>query len=291
MPANPADAPHVPESWTDLARRLTRGEAKRVFVLGAADSGKSTLCRFLLDAVRAAGRPAAILDLDPGQKLIGPPACVTLGRTGADGGLALAAMAFVGAIDPMRGFRRTVQGTARLSGLPAAEEIVLANSDGLLRGPGRSLKAAEIRSFQPDLLVTLGGDPALDAVLEDHAGLPARRLEASSLARRKTQGERKAARRQAFHSHFAVARPWPVPAGRLRIEDAPAAGLPPRLLAGLADRNGHDLALAIVLTPGDPTGHGLVLLTGPAGRRHARRLRCGSLVLDADCREQRLSTS
>ncbi len=68
----------IPPDWDDAAARIANGGLRRVMVLGAADGGKSTFCRFLLDELRARDRRAALLDADIGQKTVSPPACVTL---------------------------------------------------------------------------------------------------------------------------------------------------------------------------------------------------------------------
>ena len=76
---------------------------KRILVVGAKDSGKSTLCRILQSAAVSAGRSGAILGLDVGQKMIGPPACVTLGVATEAGAVAvLIGLAFAQTTDPIR---------------------------------------------------------------------------------------------------------------------------------------------------------------------------------------------
>ena len=49
-----------------------------VLLIGGMDTGKTTLSRELLTAALAAGRPAALLDADVGQKTVGPPATISL---------------------------------------------------------------------------------------------------------------------------------------------------------------------------------------------------------------------
>jgi polynucleotide 5'-hydroxyl-kinase GRC3/NOL9 len=116
-------------------------------------------------------------------------------------------------------------------------------------------------------------------LLAGHAEVPAVGLATSTSARRKTQGQRRAARREAFRRYFADA---PVRRMALRVEGE----LPPRLLAGLADRAGRDLGLAIVLGS-EPAGGTLAVLTPVA---KARQLRPGRLALTEDFREVRLAT-
>jgi len=183
--------PDVPPDWVEAARRIAAPDIRCVLVLGPTDSGKSTLCRFLLRV--ASARDPALLDTDPAQKLVGPPACVTFGRRGADGEPALSALAFLSTLDPLRGWWRLVAGTERLA-VEATAGLLLVNTSGLLRSAGRRLKAAKIAAVGPDLLLALGEDPGLEKVLADHPAIPALRLPRPPLVRRKGEGERRALR-------------------------------------------------------------------------------------------------
>jgi polynucleotide 5'-hydroxyl-kinase GRC3/NOL9 len=103
----------VPPDWREALAAGLDG-SKRILLLGPRDAGKSTFARALLAAAAARLMHAALLDLDVGQKLVGPPACVTLGRSGPNG-LDLLGLAFVGTTDPVRGWRPLVAGAERLS--------------------------------------------------------------------------------------------------------------------------------------------------------------------------------
>ena len=169
----------------------------------------------------------ALLDTDLGQKTVGPPACVTLGRPGAGGGVELTGLAFAGETDPVRAWRLVADGVERLAP-GAGADLVVADSDGLLAGPGRRLKAALIRAFGPDLLLALGEDPALEAVLADHAAVPALKLAGSALSRRKTSGQRRGVRREAFRRYFEGATVLNADGRNVTVEGA----LSDRLLVG-----------------------------------------------------------
>ena len=274
----------IPQGWAAAADHVLSGNG-RVLVLGPRDAGKSTFCRYVMDCAVAAGRSAALLDADTGQKTVGPPACVTLGRP-VNGDLTLDALVFVGTTNPVRGWHGIVAGIGRLAA-EAAADVLLVNTGGLLAGPGRRLKAAKIEALNPDLLIAIGRDPGLDRVFADHPGLPVLRLAPSRRARRKAEGERRATREQAFRDYFAGARAWSVAARDLVIEGAPAGALPERLLVGLADEAGRDLALGIV----SRIEAGRLTVSTPVERNRVRLLRCGALLLDEAFREIRPAPS
>ncbi|MDJ0389522.1 Clp1/GlmU family protein [Roseomonas sp. E05] len=269
----------TPPDWERALQHILASGARRIMLLGPTDAGKSSFCRLLLARAARAQRPVALLDADLGQKQLGPPACVTLGHPAA-GGPELDGLAFVGTTEPLRGWRRLIAGTVRLKGEAGAALLVI-NTSGLLRGAGRRLKAAKIAALGPDLLIPLGADAATEAVLADHAGLPALRLARAPLARRKGEGERRALRRAAFQAYFAPAPVWSLPLGGLHLEGEDGQGLPaPGRLAALVDEAGRDMALALVLA-----GDGSLQVQGPQPRRPVAGLRWGRLSLDAAWRE------
>src|SRR3954447_25913027 len=116
---------HVPPDWRDAAARIAHKDVHRVMVIGAADAGKSTLCRFLLGKARARGRTSVLLDADVGQKTVGPPACVT--PAGGDS----SKLAFVCTTDPVQGWRRVVD-RARWLAHEVDSDLVVVSTSGLL---------------------------------------------------------------------------------------------------------------------------------------------------------------
>lgn len=259
---------HVPPCWADAATWILKEDIRRAIVIGAVDAGKSTLCRFLFDHAPRTGRTAALLDTDVGQKTVGPPASVTLLESG---GMRLS---FVGTTDPVRGWTRLVEGTHRLANATSAD-LTIINTSGLLTGPGRKLKAAKIEAAKPELLIAVGSGPDLEAVLRDHPDIPCLRLACSPEARRKTDGERRAARREAFRQYFAGA----------TVRDLRAEDLRPmernchasnRLLVGLADEPGRHLGLGIVC---EATRATMRVMT-PVAEGRIRRIVPGSIRLD-----------
>jgi polynucleotide 5'-hydroxyl-kinase GRC3/NOL9 len=247
-------------------------------VLGAADAGKSTLCRVILAHAARAGRPMAVLDADPAQKLLGPPACVTLGH--GIGGQA-AAIAFLGTLNPLQGWQGLIAGVRRLSADAGSDGLLLVNTSGLLAGAGRRLKAAKIAAARPDLLLALGEDPGLEAVLRDHVAIPTLRLPRSPLARRKGEGQRRALRRLAFRAYFAGAPAWLLALDGLRPEGVPPDGADDAAgcLLALEGADGRDLVLGVVLADERPAR---LHLRAPRPTAPPAALRWGALRLGED---------
>ncbi len=230
---------HVPPGWDAAAQHIHRHGFRRVLVLGAKDTGKSTFCRFLAETAAQSGRSTALLDTDVGQKLVGPPACVTMDDPQ---GLSLA---FVGTTNPVLGWPRLVEGTRRLAQQTDADCLIV-NTSGLLTGPGRSLKAAKIDALRPDLLIAVGEGQSLDAIAHDASVLPSLCVPASREARRKTDGERRMARREAFRQYFSQSGVLKLVSGVLTPSHVEAP-LPARLLVGLSNEPNHDLGLGLLL--------------------------------------------
>ncbi|HEV2560278.1 MAG TPA: Clp1/GlmU family protein [Microvirga sp.] len=267
---------HRPAAWLDAAAAILGGRPRRVMVLGPVDAGKSSFCGFLAAAASSAGLDVEGLCTDLGQKWIGPPACVTRGHTDGEGGLALQDLAFVGTTDPVRGSQALIEGAARLAWQSRAEMVVM-NTSGLLAGPGWALKAKKIAALDPDCLVAVGDDLTFDRLLADYRGRLVVRVPSSPFARRKTEGERRAARREAFRAYFADAtvQPWPAEASGLEADGS----MLPRHLSALA-ADGRDLGLGIAVEEGCLT---------PVGMAAVRAVRWGAIMVDEAFRDRPLA--
>ena len=66
----------IPDSWKKLDPKKLAG---LTLIIGAPDTGKSTLARYLYDLLNQHSAPVAFVDGDPGQSVLGPPTTMTLG--------------------------------------------------------------------------------------------------------------------------------------------------------------------------------------------------------------------
>lgn len=280
-------ASDVPAAWRRAAERIAARDRARVMIVGAPDTGKSTACHVLAQHLLGSGHGVAVVDADVGQKDIGPPATVGLGYPAEDRALAAtpaAGLAFVGGSNPARHMMALVTGTLRLV-QEADAPFVIVDTSGLVRGPGRALKAAKVNALMPDFVLALDRGDELDGLLAACRHVPTLRLKPSHRARRRSRAARAAARQAAFARYLAGARRRHLSLDRVAIQGtalftgrrceteaalhaeetadgllvvAPAegadfaeaqtypAGFERGLVCGLADGAGRDLGLGVV---------------------------------------------
>ncbi len=235
----------LPPAWAELIALLAAASWRRLVVLGGTDVGKSSFCRLLSSHLASEGQRVALLDADLGQKMIGPPACVSLARCTAAGSLDLQHIRFVGEVSAAANMAGTIAATARLAGASNADRLVV-NTSGLVTGPGVALKRWKLDALDPDRVVAIASADELAAVL---TGLPSDRvhfLRPSSAARRKSSSLRGSNRRSSLLAALGECRPVSLPG--LVAEDllrSPPAGDTLRL-CGLADETGEDRSLGLV---------------------------------------------
>jgi polynucleotide 5'-hydroxyl-kinase GRC3/NOL9 len=247
--------------WREAIARAA--EAERVAVLGPTDAGKSAFIRTMAEA----REDLRLIDLDPGQKMVGPPGTASLGRWSADGPL-LERFVFLGSTS-VGSFRALAQAAAALG--EAAERRFVANTSGYVGGPGAAMQGMTLAALKPDLVVCIGEAPALEPVLARWPG--AVRLQRSPLATRKTEGFRRAVRQRAFAEALEGASVQ-VLAGTGFVPEPPAAFVSDaRPVCALADAGGEDLELGLLL--GWDSGGANVLARGAS--RPVAALRLGKM--------------
>jgi len=220
----------IPPAWEEAARLfLKRGGI--TMVLGAGDTGKSTLCRYLVDRAFRAGEATALVDLDLGQSHLGPPAALGLALFPplfpGDAPIFPHALVFVGQTSPAGAVLEVVVGCRVLVDRAQEQGVsrVVVNTSGFVYGGAAlRLKRAQLELLRPRLLLALARGGEL-APLMDHltGGDPAAcmLLPVSSRAVRKTMEERRWNREARFQRFFEPARPLTLPLAQVRWQGLP----------------------------------------------------------------------
>jgi polynucleotide 5'-hydroxyl-kinase GRC3/NOL9 len=143
-----------------LVERLVR-EANVIMLIGAPDTGKTTLARQLLAAGIEAERTAAYIDADVGQTMVGPPACVGLkwvrSRQDMEDFSHADDLRFVGSISPERLVLQEVLATATLVAVAREQaDFIIIDTTGAVSGvTGQTLKYHKMEMCRPDVVVAL----------------------------------------------------------------------------------------------------------------------------------------
>lgn len=278
----------IPPDWEKLDLSRLKGV---LMVIGAPDSGKSVFVQYLEARLRSEGTFPAVIDGDPGQSRLGPPATLSLQLPSpkGDGGSLL--HRFVGSVSPTGHMLEVLTGTSRLveAARRAGAGTILHDTSGLIapdRG-GHALKRAKIDLLSPTALFALSRQRELEKLL-----IPLRRsrrirvidLPTSPAARSRERSERRSYRARRFAAYFAEARPlslvWPrygvIPEPYFSVDD----------LVGLEDREGlcRGLGLVAEVQPGERR---LVLKTPLHDPRGIDILRIGDLQVDPETFEDR----
>jgi polynucleotide 5'-hydroxyl-kinase GRC3/NOL9 len=160
-----------PQDWQQALDAALAGPGV-VFLMGATDTGKTTLALQIANAALARSRRVGFIDADVGQSEVGPPGAI---------GLALpsepaesfaewrpAAIAFVGATSPFGRLLDVVVGVRRLAdeARRRGAETVVVDTSGLISGPvAIKLKMAKLEVLQPAVILALRRGRELDSLL------------------------------------------------------------------------------------------------------------------------------
>jgi polynucleotide 5'-hydroxyl-kinase GRC3/NOL9 len=220
----------APESWKELVSHIEayKGKAK-IFVLGAVDTGKSYLCSYLVKQLCKNGKSAALIDTDPGQSLLGPPATVAMAlfretrdrehyrgifqRPDSITTAQVLSMGFVGSISPAGNFLQVLVGLKKLIDKAVSYSVpsIIINTSGLISQPGgREFKFQKIDMVAPSHLIAVQRTRELEPIVKNFAKRPSislTRLKISPAVRRKTPAERISYRKRLFDQYFQDATP------------------------------------------------------------------------------------
>ncbi len=218
------------------------------------DAGKTTLCRFL-GQVLSEQYCTAVVDCDPGQSVIGPPACLGLGWEPWRGGEPVA-LRLVGASTPARHFLQTLSGIRRLGDLALAlgAERLIFDASGYDDSPaGREFQHQVVDLLQPEHLVALQRSGEMEPLLASftrRARPRIHRLAVSSAATARTPAARRRYREERFAAYLQRAR-----SQELGVKDTGFHGMIPVLrdrrsyrkrLIGLCDERGFIMSIGIL---------------------------------------------
>lgn len=247
----------INDEWQVLLAELEQETTKiPVYVLGAVDTGKTTLCRFFIEGLTKKFTTAHI-DCDPGQSVIGPPTTLGLrihSPQQSEGELTY--LRFVGSNSPQGHMLQTLTGIKRLTEHAfdsGAKRVILDSSGYVLGNTAREFQFQVIDLIKPNFLVVLQQDKELEGLLANfnkHPQIEIRRLGISSAVRSRSMNERQDYRSNKYRDYFKDARTHEFPLTGLgfhgRIREETILEALSNLLVALCDAKNFVVTLGVL---------------------------------------------
>ena len=256
----------APGEWQEALEVLSR-ERGIALILGASDTGKSTLAKFLIFNLCQRGLIVALVDADIGQSFLGPPSTIGLAlfKSHPDWGVVLSTpdIFFVGSVTPEGCSPAHLKGMKRMldKAISLRPEVILIDTTGYVSGEGgKELKRKKIDLLSPRFILALQKSEEIEPILEFYHENPLYkifRLPLSGQARTRSMEERRDYRTNKFRDYFKHAAIRELSVEQLRIEgevlDPNGDTLPldwalriNGLLVGFKDNNDETLALGLI---------------------------------------------
>jgi polynucleotide 5'-hydroxyl-kinase GRC3/NOL9 len=249
----------IPSDWTGLIEAI-HGRKGSALVLGASDTGKSTLAHFLVTRLREMGNVVALVDGDIGQSVLGPP--TTIGFALFDSpppkmeDVKATASYFVGSTSPrghmfemLVGIKRRADRATQLQ-----PEIIIIDTTGFVAGElAWELKFHKVDLLKPAHLIGLQRRREIEGLLRPHQFRPdmaIHRLKTPEKMRTKSPEQRRSNRSRKFAAYFREVRLYQRSLGGIRVVNPfkvryRGTGLD-GVLIGLNDEENFNLGLGIL---------------------------------------------
>jgi len=203
----------APKEWFALLDVL-KEEKGIVIILGATDTGKSSLAKYLILNLCQRGLKVALVDADVGQSTLGPPATIGLAvfKSDPDWEVVLSPpeIFFVGSTTPEGHFPLHLKGVKRMvdKAISYGTELILVDTTGFVLGEaGKELKRRKIDLLSPRFILALQKSDELEPILDlykdkENPHYKIYRLPLSEQVTPRSMDERRTNRANRFRDYF-----------------------------------------------------------------------------------------
>jgi len=197
----------IPEpAWEELAQNLLQHTGP-IVLIGATNSGKSTLAHYLLRHFIENHLSIALVDTDIGQSSLGMPGTISMKVFKKPRDIEAfhpEKIFFIGSLNPAQRIPLMIEGTKTLTRKAQKKsDHILVDTTGLIHGEtGATLKIAKINSIRPGQIVTLERDTELEHLLAMLHDITVYRLKASGSVRDRSRDMRIRYRQNKFNDYF-----------------------------------------------------------------------------------------
>jgi len=256
----------APREWFDFLHVLEEEKGVAI-LLGATDTGKSTLAKFLIFNLCQRGLKVALIDADIGQSFLGPPTTIGFAIFKSDPNWELVLsppeIFFVGSTTPEGHFPIHLKGIKMMVDKAPSHgaEVIIVDTTGFVLGEaGKELKRRKIDLLSPRFILALQKSDEIEHILElykENSLYKIYRLPLSYQVKPRTMEERRVYRTNKFQDYFKHSTIYELVINDVQIEgevlDANGDTIPldwalriNGLLIGLKDSNDETLALGVI---------------------------------------------
>lgn len=197
----------IPEpQWERLLEKLIR-QRGTVMLIGATDSGKSTLAKYLIKRLVSENIKVSIVDSDVGQSSLGLPGTISMkifcNQKDIEN-FRFERMFFVGSANPATKFHLMIHGTKRMVEISKKRsEVVIIDTTGLISGGlGKALKISKIKAVKPEHIIAVQRDSELEHILNLIENVSIHRIAASRMTKVRSREYRIRYRKKKFADYF-----------------------------------------------------------------------------------------
>ncbi len=194
------------QQWEKLIDKLIQYKGIAI-IIGATDSGKSTLARYLISALVSKKITTSLVDSDVGQSSLGLPGTISIKTFKSQKDIKdfyPDKMFFVGATNPASKFYLMIHGTKKMSEIcKKKSEVVIIDTTGLISGEiGRALKIGKINAIKPEHIIAVQRSDELEHILDMIHNTLIHRIKASKMAKVRSREYRIRYRKKKFADYF-----------------------------------------------------------------------------------------
>lgn len=206
----------IPEhSWEGLVEGLVNRKGTAL-LLGATNSGKSTLARYLIERFISKNIAALLIDSDIGQSSLGLPGTINMKmfKKAEDiKDFSTEKIFFVGSLNPAKKIPLMIDGLKKMVNdarnvdiinVPRTEsKFILVDTTGLIYGEaGNALKLGKIKAIRPEHLIAIQRHDELEHLIAPIKDIDIHRIRVSKLVMERDREARIRYRREKFNDYF-----------------------------------------------------------------------------------------
>lgn len=224
----------IPQSWSKACEELLTLPSRPVtaMFLGAADSGKTSFCTYLINKLLKKGCKITILDGDLGQSDIGPPCTIAYASVSKPVtdlfNLEVKDAFFVGVTSPSKAVEKVLEGLTFLKEeiLGNNPDFIIVNTDGWVEGEDAvKYKNQIVEKINPDIIFCIQQDNRLTPILATLKNYKISIIDSPLTIKQRSREKRKSLRELGYIKYLKNARVRSIPLNWLKIENSENVGL------------------------------------------------------------------